>query len=163
MSIDLYAKIDPPVKLRELLPKMARGLSEMLAVGHVPELSLDITEQGQRFPADSDELTAQSDIFLISIVGEPETVTVFSGSGEYACVHLTGWRTKLEYAMLAAFAITIANESNELIEDDWGVFGKAGECNSREMFETVRLKATMHGATLREASTLFPFGEYWEI
>jgi hypothetical protein len=151
MSIDLYVDLTRPVSLRPLLPKAGAVLAEMLGLPSIPDLTLHVLENGQREAVARDELRDESSpLFLISISGEPETVSL-NVSGEHVTVIMGAQRNNLEYALGAAVATALARELGGVaIGDDWGFFGGEVLASPEDFLQ--RLKITGTGHDYREAA-----------
>lgn len=152
MSVDLSTRIITPIHLRRFLPSVARILADLLGIETLPNLTLDVLQDGKRLPADTDELRDRSShFFLVAIQGESGSVGVQT-DGEYLNVVMAAMRTPLEFGLGAAVVIAAAREFGGLIEDDGQFFFPSVEATSEEMFNEIRVQSEMPSHSLREAA-----------
>ena len=123
----------------------------MLGLASRPELALHVLENGKRETVSSDELRDEfSPLFLISIVGEPETVGL-SVPGKQVTLTMGAQRDSREYALGAAIAVALAQELGvEEIGDDWRHFGAEAKVSPEDLLE--RLSVVGNGHEYREAA-----------
>jgi hypothetical protein len=123
VSIDLLFESVRPLSVRPLLPKIAAVLAEILGLPTPPPLSMASFENGLVMPATVDKVgVLDTPLFLISIIGEPETVQLVGRSDNLA-MSISGARSDLVYALGAAVAITLAREFGAGLWDDSKFFG----------------------------------------
>ena len=161
MSIDLYVDLPHSVSLQPLLPKAGAVLAEMLGLDTIPELTLHALENGRREKVENDELRDRtSPFFLISMLGEPETVGL-TVPGERVSLIMSAQRTNLEYALGAAIAIALARElGGGPIGDDWRHYGDNLQSSPEDLLR--RLKVVGHGHDYREAAEQLSDRLGWE-
>jgi hypothetical protein len=160
MSIDLHTKISAPLDLYSLLPKVAANLQRLLNIPHPPSLWFDILSDGKRVPATTGQLVNRSsDFFQVSIEGEPETVGLLT-DGQSLGVIMGAQRTKLEYSLGAAIAITVAEMTDGKIEDDWLYFGDEPECCANDLLARLRSQtASVTDANLHRSAAALMLGQ----
>ena len=159
MSVELHTAITPPLQLRTFLPKAALNLQRLLNSPEIPYLTFGAMEDGRRVPVDTDELIDRSSqFFLVSIEGEPETVGLIT-DGESLGIVMGAQRTKREYALGAAIAITAALMADGKVEDDWLYFGDEPYCDANQLLEKLRLQTVAAtGTGLRHSSEALVLG-----
>ncbi len=140
MSIDLGVRLRNPIAVLPLLGKIEAALVEMLDLTSVPRVRLECMENGQRLTPPHDFLSDnRSPFFLISIMGEPECVGLYTASGSWATVVMAAQRTNLEYALGAATAIVIARELSERISDDWRFFSNTVDISPEDLLQALKI------------------------
>lgn len=142
MSIDLDLDLVHPVHLRPLLPKARAVLTEILGASSIPELTLQAQEKGERVEVVNDELRdLESPLFLVSIAGEPETIGLLAST--HVTVTMAAWRSNLEYALGAAFAIALARELDvAAIEDGRRFFSDEVEISPDDLLKRLKVAGT---------------------
>jgi hypothetical protein len=151
VSIDLYVDLTHPGSLRPLLPKAGAVLAEMLGLASAPALTLHVLENGKREVAGVDELYDESSpLFLISIAGEPETVSL-NVPDAHVTLGMGAQRSNLEYALGAAIAIALTRElGGGAIGDDWRFFGDNLQISPEDLLRRLTIVGAGHG--YREAA-----------
>ena len=140
VSIDLSTRIGPPLNVRALLPEVSLVLRDMLGIGPIPLLTLDVLEDGRRSPATACELADRSSpFFLISMRGEPETAGLMT-DGAFLTVTMAAQRTSLEFALGAAVALAAARRFGGMIEDPWRFFSPNAEISGEDLLRHLRPK-----------------------
>jgi hypothetical protein len=156
MSIDLGIDSARAISITPLLPKIAAVLADLLGLSTVPSLAVERLEGGQRLPVITDVVgTNSAPLLLISVSGEPESISLVGGSDSLA-VSMSGLRSSLLYALGAATAITLARELGSGIWDDRRFFGDEEQTSPETLL--ARLRVTGRYENYREAAERIIWG-----
>jgi hypothetical protein len=122
-----------------LLSKIAAVLADLLGLSTVPSLAVERLEGGQRLPVITDVVgTDTGPLLLISVSGEPESISLVGGS-DFIAVSMTRLRSSLVYALGAATAITLARELGSGIWDDRRFFGDEEHTSPETLLARLRV------------------------
>ena len=156
MSIDLLIEPIRPIFVKPLLPRIAEVLADLLNVTTVPVLVMERLDKGQQLPVVSDQVGVDDAPFLlISISGEPETIGLVTGS-DHLTVTVSSAGDSLQFALVAATAIALAQELGAGVWDDGRVFGDEVHTSPEALLR--RLKVTGHSEDYRAAAERINWG-----
>ena len=150
MSVDLDVNLREPVAFSIVLPKVATTVREILGLSFIPQIVAEDYVSRIRVPLSSEKLCHGSSEVLIGIPGEPETASVGTylidepqlpraEQGVYAYVNVSWERSPLEYALAAAFAVTLGRELGVPVIDDACFYTSALSLGANEFIDVIRV------------------------
>lgn len=138
MSIDLSLNSVRPIRTAALLPAISSVLMELLGLTFYPKLTLMQLEEGTQHHPVTDEIGSDQSPTLVVAIEDENGSAILTSVGDQMSVTAGGWRSNLEFALVAAVAIVLAREFGVDIWDDRLVFGEQHSATAEERLARLR-------------------------
>ena len=163
MSIGLTTKIAAGIEVGDLIPEVSRALKDILNFSVAPLLRsewFDVDAARWHPLTGPHQLDVSSPLIGVSIQGEPEMASIsiyerakdrFPESdwepeelGKRASVGVSGVRTGLSFALVAAVSLAIARRSGGLISDEMRFYSSSFDSFPDEFLRSIRLTSNQN-------------------
>jgi hypothetical protein len=151
MSISLTLKLVTPLPIGAMLPKIGVALQEVLRLSETPLIIAEGYVNRIRSPLRSDTLSLGSGTIFFEIINEPEIASVVvyeiqhpllsnEEQGVFTSVHVSSFRTPLEYALVAAVAASFSRELDTPVIDNRPFFTEVLSQSADSFVEAIKVK-----------------------